>query len=249
MPTSDLHTERVRQALATLPGFRGLPTADRERVAALAILEEVGRGEEIWHAGDPADSLTMLVRGRVKVVRHEDTGDVILEIFTAGETVGAIAVYGGFPYPASAVALEPATLLRLPRRDWFDLLERDPRLARAVILELTRLSTALTRKLGTMHGTRVRLRIARFFLTLAERMGSETSEGTVIDLPLSRQEIAECVGTTVETAIRVMSKWNQDGLIVTERGRFVIPSLERLAAEAEAPPEGEGRAGGPEPDA
>jgi CRP-like cAMP-binding protein len=61
----------------------------------------------------------------------------------------------------------------------------------------------------------------------------------VIDLPLSRQEIAECVGTTMESAIRVMSKWNQDGVLLTGRGRFVIPSLERLAAEAEAPGDGE----------
>jgi len=239
MPTSEQTTERVRRALSTLPGFRGLAAADRERVATLAILQEVERGEEIWHEGDPADSLTILVRGRCKVVRHEETGDVILEIFSAGETVGAIAVYGGFSYPASAVALEPATLLRLPRRDWFELLERDARLARAVILELTRLNTALARKLSAMHGTRVRLRIARFFLTIAERMGSETPEGTVIDLPLSRQEIAECVGTTMESAIRVMSKWNQEGILLTGRGRFVIPSLERLAAEAEAPGDGE----------
>jgi CRP/FNR family transcriptional regulator, nitrogen oxide reductase regulator len=239
MQPLDSKVGRLHRALAILPGFRGLPAADRERVATLAILQQVERGEEIWHAGDLADSLTILVTGRVKVVRHEDAGDVILEIFTAGETVGAIAVYGGFPYPASAVALEPATLLRLPRRDWFDLLERDPRIARSVILELTRLTTALTRKLSTMHGTRVRPRIARFFLTLAERMGTETPEGTVIDLPLSRQEIAECVGTTIESAIRVMSRWNQDGVIVTERTRFVIPSLERLAAAAEAPRDGD----------
>ena len=103
-------------------------------------------------------------------------------------------------------------LLRLTRRTWFDLQVREPLVPR---------------------------RIARFFLTLAERMGTETPDGTAIDLPLSRQEIAECVGTTVESAIRVMSKWNQDGLLVTERGRFVIPSLEKLAGEAEASGEGD----------
>ena len=117
------------------------------------------------------------------------------------------------PFPARrTVALEPAMLLRLTRRTWFDLQVREPLVPR---------------------------RIARFFLTLAERMGTETPDGTAIDLPLSRQEIAECVGTTVESAIRVMSKWNQDGLLVTERGRFVIPSLEKLAGEAEASGEGD----------
>lgn len=247
MPTTDSNFERAQRALATLPGFRGLPAADRDRVASLAILQEFARGEEIWHAGDPADALTLLVRGRCKIVRHEDSGDVILEIFSAGEMVGAIAVYGGFPYPASAVALERVTLLRLPRRDWFDLLEREPRLTRGVILELTRLNLALTRRLGGMHGARVRARIARLFLTLAERMGTESPEGTVLDLPLSRQEIAECVGTTIESAIRVMSKWNQEGILRTERDRFVIPSPGRLAAEADPAAEGDGDAG-PAPD-
>ena len=97
---------------------------------------------------------------------------------------------------------------------------------------MTRLNMALTRKLTAMHGTRVPARIASLFLSLAERMGKKTAEGTEIPLALSRQEIAECVGTTIESAIRVMSKWNREGLLLTGRDRFVIPDRERLKAEA-----------------
>ena len=63
-------------------------------------------------------------------------------------------------------------------------------------------------------------------------MGRSTSEGTEIPLALSRQEIAESVGTTVESAIRVMSRWNREGVLVTGRDRFVIPDRERLKAAA-----------------
>jgi len=83
-----------------------------------------------------------------------------------------------------------------------------------------------------MHGTRVPARIASLFLSLAERMGHETPDGTEIPLALSRQEIAGFVGTTVESAIRVMSKWNREGLLTTGHDRFVIPDRERLKAEA-----------------
>jgi CRP-like cAMP-binding protein len=229
---SSLHAERLCTALATLPMFKDLPAALRGRVQSLASLLEAAKGDELWHAGDTAQHLTVVVTGRVKVVRHADAGDIILEMFTAGETVGAVAVYNQIPYPATAIAMEPSLLLRLPRRDWFDLIENDHGFARGMMLELTRLNMALTRKLAAMHGTRVDARVAGLFLSLAERVGREIPEGIEIPLALSRQEIAELVGTTVESAIRVMSRWNREGVLVTGRQRFVIPDRERLKAAA-----------------
>jgi CRP-like cAMP-binding protein len=222
------HAERVDAALAAIPIFRELAPPLRERVARLATLADLDKGAVLWNAGDPADALTVVVSGRIKIVRHAEAGDVILEIFGPGEAVGAVAVYNQIPYPATAIALEPATLLRLPRRDWFDLLERDPGFTRAMLLTMTRLNMALTRRLAAMHGTRVPSRIATLFLSLASRMGRDVPAGVEIPLALSRQEIAELVGTTVESAIRVMSRWNREGVLLTERDRFVIPDRERL---------------------
>lgn len=236
MPST--HAERLRQALTTLPMFKDLPGPLRQRVEGMATLLDADKGDELWHAGDAAEHLTVIVSGRVKVVRHADTGDVILEIFTKGETVGAVAVYNRMPYPATAIVMEPSVLLRLPRRDWFDLIEHDPGFSRGMMLELTRLNMALTRKLAAMHGTRVDARIAGLFLSLADRMGRETEDGTLIPLALSRQEIAELVGTTVESAIRVMSRWNRDGILITARERFLIPDREALKAEANVSDEG-----------
>ena len=235
---SSTHAERLRLALASLPIFKDLPAALRQRVESMATLLDADKGHELWHAGDSAEHLTVIVSGRVKVVRHADTGDVILEIFSTGETVGAVAVYNRVPYPATAIVMEPSVLLRLPRRDWFDLIEHDPGFSRGMMLELTRLNMALTRKLAAMHGTRVDARIAGLFLSLADRMGRDTDQGTEIPLPLSRQEIAELVGTTVESAIRVMSRWNREGVLITARERFVIPDRERLKAEANVTDEG-----------
>jgi len=231
-PMARMHGDRVREALAATPMFDALPPPLRERVAAMATLRDLGKGELLWNTGDRAENLTVVVSGRVKVVRHAEAADVILEMFGPGDAVGAVAVYNEIPYPATAIAMEATTLLLLPRRDWFDLLERDPKFSRAVLLAMTRLNMALTRKLTAMHGTRVPARIASLFLSLAERMGRDTPEGVEIPLALSRQEIAGFVGTTVESAIRVMSKWNREGLLVTGHDRFVIPDRERLKAEA-----------------
>jgi CRP/FNR family transcriptional regulator len=235
----EVRSERVLSAIRSLPVFRGLSPEDQRRLAVLAAIRDFQRGDHLWREGDPAEQLTVIVRGRVKIVRHAESGDVILELFGAGEPVGAIAVYNYIPYPASAVCLEPVTLLMVPRRDYFELLDRNPDFARAVIRELTRLVIALTRKLEDLRGQRVETRIAQLFLTLADRMGRETREGIEIPLQLTRQEVADLVGTSVESAIRVLSRWGREGVLITGQGRFVIPSRERLQLAMERGGEGE----------
>ena len=229
-----MKSDRILGAVRSLPVFRGLSADDQRRIAALATLREFDRGDFLWREGDPPEHLTVIVRGRVKVVRHSDGGDMILELFGEGEPVGAIAVYNYMPYPASAVCMEPVTLLMLPRRDYFELLDRHPEFARGVIRELTKLVISLARKLEEMRGQRVEARIAQLFLMLAERMGRETKAGIEIPIQLSRQEIADLVGTTVESAIRVLSRWGREGVLVTGQGRFVIPSREKLQQAAES---------------
>jgi CRP/FNR family transcriptional regulator len=235
---SQMLTDRILAAVRSLPMFRGLPEGDRRRIEEIATLKELRRGDVLWNAGDPADALTLIVKGRVKIVRHGGGADMILEIFGEGEPVGAVAVYNRMPYPASAVALDATTVLQVPSRDYFALLERHPDLSRALISEMTRLYTSLARKLEDSRSQRVEARIAQLFLSLAERMGRDGEGGTVIAVTLSRQEVAEMVGTTVESSIRVLSRWGRSGVLVTGHGRFVIPSLDALRSIAEGRAEG-----------
>jgi CRP/FNR family transcriptional regulator len=226
-------SERVLAAVRATPLFRGLPSDDQKRLAALAALRNYDRGDFLWHAGDAAEQLTILVKGRVKIVTHGDTGDTILELFEEGEPVGAIAVYNYMPYPASAVCMEPVVLLTLPRRDYFELLDRNPDFARAIIRELTKLVVAMARKLQEMRGQKVDARIAQLFLTLAERLGKEVKGGIEIPIQLTRQEIADLVGTTVESSIRVLSRWGRERIVISGENRFLIPSREKLREIAE----------------
>ena len=123
-------------------------------------------------------------------------------------------------------------------RETLDLrLDRQPEFARGIIRELTKLNIALTRKLTEARGQRVDVRIAQLFLALSARMGKEVDGGIDIPLQLSRQEIADLVGTTVESAIRVMSRWGRENLVVTREKGFFVPSREKLAAVLESPDE------------
>ena len=84
--------ERVLQAVRMTPLFRGLSSDDQGRIASVGTIRDYTRGDRLWSEGDPSESLTVIVRGRVKIVKEGESSDVILEIFGEGEPVGAIAV-------------------------------------------------------------------------------------------------------------------------------------------------------------
>jgi CRP-like cAMP-binding protein len=213
--------------------FRRLSADDRERLATLASTRDYDKGAFIFSEGDPSDVLFTVVAGRVKVFKTTPRGsDVILELFGPGDPVGAVAVYEARPYPASAVALEPTTCLLVPRQSFFTLLETRPTLVRGLLVGLTHRLVELTNRLAELSGGRVEARLARFFLKLAADIGQKRPDGVFVALVLSRQELADMIGTTIETAIRIMSRWGKDDIVRTEKEGFLVVNREALESMA-----------------
>jgi len=225
--------EKLDEVLCRTFIFRRLSPDDRQRLAAVAHMREFEKGDTLFNEGDASDDLYTVVTGRVKVFKTTARGtDVILEIFGPGDPVGAVAVYESRAYPASAVALEPTSCLLIPRQAFFSLLETYPTLVRGLLVGLTHRLVELTTRLTELTGGRVDARLARFLLKLANDMGQRRPEGIFIPLSLSRQELADMIGTTIETSIRIMSRWGKEDLVRTEKDGFLVvdrASLESIA--------------------
>jgi CRP/FNR family transcriptional regulator len=203
--------------------FRRLSADARARVAQVARLKSYDHGELIFAEGDASDVFIAIVSGRVKVFKSTPAGkEIILEIFGAGDPLGAVAVYEGLPFPASAMALEATTCLCIGQPDFFRLLEHDPALVRGLLSGLTLRLAELTRRLAEVSGARVEARFARLFLKLCDRIGRPERGGIFVPMPLSRQELADLTGTTIETAIRIMSRWQKEEVLRTEKDGFVV---------------------------
>ena len=226
-------SQEIDETLRRSPLFRGLKPDDRQRLAAVAGMRAFDKGDRLFSEGDESDLMFTVVTGRVKVVKTTPRGtDVILELFGPGDPVGAVAVYESRPYPASAVALEPTSCLVIPRQAFFALLEGYPTLVRGLLVGLTHRLVELTNRLTELSGGRIEGRLARFFLKLGSDMGRRRDDGIFIPLALSRQELADMIGTTIETCIRIMSRWGKDGVVRTDKDGFVI--VDRAALEAVA---------------
>jgi CRP-like cAMP-binding protein len=224
----------AEELLRTTPIFSRLSPADRRTIADVARVQEFRKGEAIFEQESPSDAFYAITAGRVKIFKMMPNGkDVILEVFGPGDPLGAVAAYMDRPFPASAMALEDTTCVIIPRPAFFRLLESNPSLVRGLLLGLTTRLVELTNRLAELTGGRIEPRLARLFLKLGSEMGREDRGGTFVPLALSRQELADMTGTTIETCIRIMSRWNKGDVVRTEKDGFVVldrVELERLAA-------------------
>jgi len=193
------------------------------------------RDEYLFFEGDPAEWLVLVVRGRVKMIKHSEGGrETILATFGPGQIVGEVGVLVGEAYPATAQALESATTLCLRRDEYIDLVRSHPTLAWALIAELGQRLQRAHETIRSMAVEKVERRVARVLLRMANTTGERLEGGAVrIGVALSRQDIADMAGTVIETAIRAMSKFQKQGMIETREGHIILLKAHQLVEIAE----------------
>jgi CRP/FNR family transcriptional regulator len=234
--------------------FASLPGEERGNVEGQLVRRAFERDEYLFFEGDPAEWLVFVAEGRVKMIKHSESGrETILATFGPGQIVGEVGVLVGEAYPATAQALEPTITLSLRRAEYVDLVRGHPDLAWALIEELGRRLQRAHETIRSLAVEKVERRVARALLRMANTAGERLEDaappgavraalpGTVravppgavrITVPLSRQDIADMAGTVIETAIRTMSKFQKQGLIETRDGRIVLLHPHKLVAIA-----------------
>lgn len=183
--------------------------------------------ENIFVEGDPSDKFYLLAEGSVKVLKHTMMGkDIILEIMSPGDIFGGVAVLDKKPFPASAQAMESTTVVWISRQNLLRIMDDYPVLKLEIVKYFSDKLRDAHEMLKNIATERVEKRIAALLLKLSEKIGVDDDGFRKIDFPLTRQEISEMVGTTVETCIRTMSKLQKSGIIKSSNGRISIkPNL------------------------
>lgn len=223
-----------RDILMALPVFAGLSERDWEKVTDLFSERQYQKDDYIFLEGEAPVSLYLVKSGKVKVLRHSTDGkDVVLRVVGPGQMLGSVATFDGGGYPGTAQAIEECTLLAIARNDCLTLVTRYPVFGLAVIVDMGNRLRSSAEQIRSLAVERVEQRIARVLLKLGASAGSDMPDGRVIEMPLTRQDVADMTGTTVETAIRVMSKFRRNDVIHTRRGKVVLVDIEALQNIAE----------------
>lgn len=222
------------QILRITPFFSSVSEAVQKEINQLFIEEEIDRDDYIFFEGDMPEWFHIVKKGRVKLVKHSDTGkDVILQIYVPGDIFGEVYLFDHKPYGASAQAMEPSTTLKLSRKEFLLFFGRHPFVATEMILNLGRQLREAYATIKSLAVDRVEQRIASILLKLAAKLGSRGKEGTLLNFSLTRQDLADMAGTTVETTIRVMSRFTKAKYIKPLSGKILILNWQVLQRIAE----------------
>lgn len=210
--------------------FSGLNDEEIAELAGLAIERGFQAGEFVFWDGDAPDWFYMVAQGRVKVFKHSSLGkEFLIGFFGPGEMFGEVAVFESKPYPASARAVAETKVLGIRREDFLSFLAHRPEVALSIINILGGRLREAQGRLRDIAGERVEQRLARTLLMLSSKLGPT--------LPFTKQEIADMAGTTTETAIRVMSRLKDGGIIRSIRGKTIIVDETKLRLLSEGPPQ------------
>ena len=226
--------DQIREHLRRVPFFRDLGEAELAQFARAARYRRVERGGYFFHEGEPATLLYVLAEGRVRLNQVSAEGQqVLLRFVSVGEPFGWIGSLGGSQYPASAEAADDCAALYWDTETMIALMERHPRLTIAALRMLARQVQELQQRYRELATERVERRIARALLRLSEQTGRQVPGGILLDIRLSRQDLAEMTGTTLYTVSRILSRWEQEGLVKSRRERVLIRRPDGLVQVAE----------------
>lgn len=214
----------MERLLSQIEPFKKLSPVQRRQLAAASREKQYVKGETIFREGEPAEAVCIVKEGRVHLMKFLDGGQASTTcVMTAGETFCCLPALDRKPYPVDAVAAVDSTVVRIPTSVFHDLLQKNPGfLEDSLCLFCNRLRD-VEQKSCTVYDS-VERRLAQALLMLSKKFGPT--------IPLTKHELAELASTTVETAVRVLSRFKKHGVVKSSRGSTTIAKpdqLEKLA--------------------
>ncbi|WP_417564176.1 Crp/Fnr family transcriptional regulator [Microbacterium sp.] len=214
--------------------FAGLTEEELGRIDDRMQATSWREGDTLYHAGDPAGHLYIVAEGRVKLTQTTAAGvETVADVLAPGELFGAMGALGEPVHLQSAVAMVGSCALRMDQEAFRAVLREHPAVALRVLDDVAaRLARAHT-DIGGQSTDTVAQRAATALLRLADKLGQDRgADGVMIEVPLSRTDLAGLARSTPESVSRVMSRWRRERVI--ESGRRWTAILDRARLEREA---------------
>lgn len=223
-----------RSLIAGLPTFEGIAPEDLDKMLAQARPVRVEKEAAIFEQEGEAKSFFLLLDGHVRVVKTTPDGQqVIVRYIVPGELLGIAQALGRNTYPATAIAVLDCVVLAWPGRLWPEFATAYPTFGMNTYKTVGARLNDVQTQVVEMATEQVEQRVAHALLRLVRQSGRKTADGILIDFPISRQDIAEMTGTTLHTVSRLLTAWEDKGLVKSGRRKVSVAEPHRLRLLAE----------------
>ncbi|MDH4191714.1 MAG: cyclic nucleotide-binding domain-containing protein [Betaproteobacteria bacterium] len=205
--------------LKTVPLFVSFGEEQLRLISPVVTRRSVPRSSMVMAAGDPTDSLYIVISGRLKVMMSDAEGkEVILSILGPGEFFGEMGLIDDAPRSASVVAIEPCELLAISKRDFKKCMAENFDMTMALMRGLVHRLRDADRKIGSLALLDVYGRVARLLLDMSELVDGQK----IVTKRLPKQDIAKMIGASREMVSRVMKDLQVGGYIEMRGSNIVL---------------------------
>lgn len=225
--------EKHIYALRRIPIFSELPNDQLIKISQLEIKKKYPKGSIIFYEGEPGEAFYYIQSGKIKIYKTSFDGrEVILNIFAEGAILAEVTMFNDIEYPATAEVIEDAVIGMVYNRDIEKMVLQNRELSLQVIKVLSKRLYHSQMNVKEMALNDTYVRTIKVLVNLAEEYGKSTTKGIEIDLSMTRQDIANIVGTTRETASRALSQLKKKEYIDMYGKSIIIKDIKKLKEES-----------------
>ena len=206
--------------------FQNLEAEEVEALSREALRKKSTKGEALFLQGDPADEMFLIKGGRIKLSKVlEDGTELTLDIRKAGDFVGENMFSEEGHYPVGAYCLEDTLTCGFSRSQFEQLVLQHPKVGLQIIKNLSERINWLTKRVGSLAVTNIEDRLYRVLTSVAKEHGMVSPQGTVIQFPLTHEDLSFLTGAHRVSITRAMKALKRAGKIIHEDRKLILPSL------------------------
>ncbi len=211
--------------------LKDLDDKDLKQIINVTIEKSLRKGSIIFMEGDKGDAFYFIKSGKVKVSKTNTDGrELIFTILSDGDVFAEVTLFNDIPYPANAEVLEDACIGMIRNEDFENLIKNNTDIALHIIKIFSKKLYSSQQKVKELALGDTYSRTAQTIIKLAQNNGKENSNGIEVNLSMSRQELANLIGTARETVSRALSQFKKEGSIDIDRKIITIKNMEKLKA-------------------
>jgi CRP-like cAMP-binding protein len=227
-------TQPISQTLATLELFRELQPSALKMVAAAVRMRRLPKDTLVFNQGDADVRAHAVIEGGVRIAQTgSDGAQIVIRFIGPGEMFGTVALFTDGRYPADAITLADTLEASWSEAELLELMGRHPQIAINVIRVIGKRLQEVQDRVRELATQRAERRVAHAVLRLARQAGHTTVDGTAIEFPLRRKDVADIAGTTLHTASRILTGWEKAGLLTSHSQRLTIRNPAEILRIAE----------------
>ncbi len=209
--------------LKRCPLFAGLKEEDLKRIRAIAITKKYGKKDVLFSEGGEAKGFFVVLSGKVKLYKVSSEGkEQILHVVSAPDAFAEAALFLEGRYPAFAEALMDTQLLFFPKREFVQMIEKNPQLSINMIVSLSQYLRKFASLIEELSLREVSARIAKYLIDLSVKRSKEGKDPREVELDLSKTQLASKLGTISETLSRTLAKMKAKGIIDVQKNKIRI---------------------------